>query len=386
MKNPFKIILKKSVSVVRYFKGFFMPVKNIILFESQPDFSDNTVAVFNEMLKRGLNEKYEFIWWVKDKSDKRLPQIKNVRYVEKPANRYTAEFVKVLMSAKCIVGCNKPISKYNNKTKYFYLMHGTPIKSVKSYYSPCKRADYCIAQSEYVRSLSASEMGISERKTVGLGYPRNDVLTIAKKDLHNYFKKDFDKIIVWYPTFRQTVGKVTTGSSISLPVIHDESAAIRLNESAKKRKVILVLKPHFAQDVSRIKDLKLSNIVFINDDFFTEHKISSYEFVGSCDALLTDYSSVYYDYTLCDKPIGLIWEDIDEYRKDPGFAVDIDFMCSGGEKIYSEKELEEFIERIACGVDVLKDKRREIKNLVNFSDDGMNAKRVTDFIVEKAAL
>ena len=386
MRNPFKILLRKSISATRYLKGFFMPVKNIILFESHPDFSDNTKAVFDEMVKRGLNKKYLFIWWVQDKENVQPIDVENVVYTDKANKKNIKEFNKYAIAAKCVINCNKYFVKYNYKTKFFHLTHGSSIKKTRGYCSAGRGVDYCLMQSEFIREVLAYEIDVALKKTVVLGYPRNDVLLNANIDVKKYFDGDFDKIIVWYPTYRQSAKGHITASTISLPVVHDEKTASELNEFAKIKRVLLVLKPHFAQDLSRIKDLKLSNIVFINDEFFTENKITSYEFVGSCDALLTDYSSVYYDYTLCDKPIGLIWEDIDEYRKDPGFAVDIDFMCSGGEKIYSEKELEEFIERISCGVDVLKDKRREIKNLVNYSDDGMNAERVTDFIVKEAAL
>lgn len=386
MKNPFKLLLRKSVSAVRYLQGLFTPVKNIIFFESHPDLADNTKAVFDEMVRRGLNKKYKMVWWVQDKDNPELPHIENVFYVDKKNKENYKEFKKYVFVAKCIINCNKYITKYNFRTKFFHLTHGSPIKKIRGYCSAGRGVDYCFMQSEYIREVFAYQIDVALKKTVVLGYPRNDVLVNSNVNVKKLFDVDCDKIIVWYPTYRQSAKGHITASKIALPIIHDESAAIRLNEFAKERKVLLVLKPHFAQDVSRINDLKLSNIVFINDEFFVKNDISSYEFVGSCDALLTDYSSIYFDYTLCDKPIGLIWEDIDEYRMNPGFAVDIDFMCSGGEKIYSEKDLEDFIDRISCGIDVLKDKRREIKNLVNFSDDGMNAKRVTDFIVKKAAL
>ena len=43
----------------------------------------------------------------------------------------------------------------------------------------------------------------------------------------------------------------------------------------------------------------------INDSFFIDNDITSYELLAACDSMITDYSSVYFDYTLCDKPIGL---------------------------------------------------------------------------------
>ena len=179
---------------------------------------------------------------------------------------------------------------------------------------------------------------------------------------------------------------VMTASTHALPIIHDAETAKRLNEVAEKNNVLIVLKPHFAQDLSYIKDLGLGNIRFIDDSFFTEHGMTSYQFVGSCDALVTDYSSIYYDFTLCDKPIAAIWEDIDEYKQNPGLIENFEYYMKGAEKIYTAEEFEQFISDVACGVDKLKEERNEIKSLANYSTDGKNAARVVDFIIEKAGL
>ena len=161
---------------------------------------------------------------------------------------------------------------------------------------------------------------------------------------------------------------------------------MELNDLAKQMDVLLVLKPHFAQDLSKIKTLDLSNIRFIGDDFFQQHNTTSYAFVAGCDAMITDYSSIYYDYLLCDKPIGLVWEDIDEYRQNPGFAVDLDEMGKGGVKIYNLEQFKEFVKDVATDRDSCADERRRLRDLVNYSTDGKNTQRVTDFIITKASL
>ena len=102
--------------------------------------------------------------------------------------------------------------------------------------------------------------------------------------------------------------------------------------------------------------------------------------------MLTDYSSVYFDYLLCNKPIGLVWEDIDSYRNNPGFALDLDYYMKAAEKIYNVDELSHFIEDVACNRDSLKSEREEINRLANYSCDGENTKRVVDFIIDKAGL
>ena len=54
--------LHKEYWTVR--KGLFRKgkLKNVIVFESKPDISDNTKAVFDEMLRRKLNKRYKLVW------------------------------------------------------------------------------------------------------------------------------------------------------------------------------------------------------------------------------------------------------------------------------------------------------------------------------------
>ena len=87
-----------------------------------------------------------------------------------------------------------------------------------------------------------------------------------------------------------------------------------------------------------------------------------------------------------DKPIGVIWEDIEKYKEDPGFALDLDYYLKGAEKIYTIDELCQFVEEVARGEDKLCNERREIRDIVNSSIDGKNTERVVDFIIKKAKL
>jgi len=363
----------------------FLPVKNIIMFESAPDLSDNSKAVFDEMVARGINNKYKLVWIVKKAPDEAFLSIPNVSYVLSTDTKRIK--LKRLMS-KCFICCNDWLPTMRRGQTSFYLSHGTTIKNLKEYRNDLiRRIDYVLSAAEGVDFLCEREFGAEKAQIFSLGFPRNDVLTTADRDLSPLFPHcDFDKIIVWYPTYRQhSNGAVVSGGS-SLPIIHDSEAAAALNEYAKSKRVLLVLKPHFAQDVSYVKDLGLSNIVFIDDSFFVKNAISSYEFVGSCDALITDYSSIYYDFTLCDKPIALIWEDYEEYKKVPGFADGVDELLCGGEKVYTLSELEDFVGNVAKGVDRLGDKRRLICLKVNHNGDGHSSERVVDFIIDKAEL
>lgn len=363
----------------------FLPLGKFIIFESVPDLSDNSKPIFDRMLELNLDKKYRFIWYVSNKT-KDHPYKDKVIYVDSNSFFHRKQLSYYMLRAKCLISCNRFLPSMISKQKSFYLTHGTALKSVRSYYAVPSNIDYMLVGSNSSKDMMAYELKVDEEKVVPLGFPRNDVLTSAKVNLQHYFDVDFKKIVVWYPTFRQHKNGKKTGSSNALPIVNNVEAAIKLNETAKKAGVLIVMKPHFAQDISYIKDNNLSNIRFITDEFFTENGISSYEFIAGSDAMITDYSSIYYDYLLCDKPIALIWEDIEDYRKDPGFAVDVNYIGKGAEKIYTLSEFENFLIKVSEGIDNFHDERREICEWANYAVDGKNTERVVDFIIEKANL
>lgn len=375
-------IIKKML--IRFLRPF---TKQSIIFESIPIFSDNTKAVFDEMVDRKLYKKYYLVWWIRE--NRYTFYSKNKKFIEFDITSPKSLmglllYISIYDKPICGICCNQMLPRLSKTETLFYLGHGTNIKSTKAYYGISKDIDYYIAESEYFKPIVAREHRFDVNRTVALGYPRNDVFaktSIKKIDMI----KSYKKVIVWYPTYRQHKnGFKTTNSTI--PIIHDDDSAIALNKLCIAQEILLVIKPHFAQDVSYIKNLHLSNIIFIDDQFFINHSITSYEFVASCDALLTDYSSIYYDFMLCDKPIGVIWEDIEDYKVFPGFAVDLSYVMQGAEKIFSLQQLQEFIIDVANDIDKLKMERQEICKIAHYSDDGKNSKRVVDFIIEKANL
>lgn len=368
-------------------------IKPSIVFESKPLYSDNTKAVYDEMVRRGYDKKYRLVWcktwneWgeIKNGQHQSIDPHKRGNITQKIQN------YSVFNRTKCIICCNTFLPSsgderwtFGEGQKSFYLSHGTPLKSTKAYYTSPGGIDYAIAASEDTRPVMAREFSIDLDKYYATGFPRNDVFAREHFDLNKIFESTYRKIIIWYPTYRQSKSIILSGNT--LPIIHDEMFAAQLNSVAKENNVLIVIKPHFIQNTEYLSNIHLSNIRLIDDSFFTEKKISSYEMLASSDALITDYSSVYFDYTLRDKPIAAVWEDIEDYRKNPGFALDVDKYFKGAEKIYTIEDLCAFVQRVAGNEDILQKERREIRDLVNISTDGNNTKRVVDFIIEKASL
>ena len=378
-RNPKQLLKSIYHFLIRPFS------KPTILFESRPFYADNTRPVYDELLRRGLDKNYYLVWVDNDGYPVMLKR--DGAIVSLLGNRFSISKRIRLWSLKyrvsAIICCNRVHFPTDpKKTTVFYLSHGTPMKSLRGYYELPDYIDYVLAASESVAPISVHEFNIDSNKIVALGLPRNDVFAEQGHNIRSMLNTDCEHIIVWYPTYRQHQNGTKTGSNNALPIIYDTDAAKRLDRAARDADTYIVLKPHFAQDLSLIQDLGLQNIRFIDESFFTDHQIISYQFVNSCDALITDYSSIYYDYTLADKPIAVIWDDLEGYRNNPGFAVDLDEYLKGAVKVFNVEELIAFIQDVASGIDRLQDERREIRDIVNYSNDGNNSSRVADYILK----
>lgn len=362
-----------------------MPKKNIVIFESRPDYSDNTRAVFDEMIRRGMNRQYRFFWILEDEDVSKTCPIFQEEHVY-ALNRYGPFTQRLIRGfAKIFISCNRFIPKLTDDQYSIFLAHGAALKDCSNTYNAPEGIDEILCFSDYLAPYDAKNLRFPAENMLPLGYPRNDMLISEKLDVHRFFPDiQFQKCIYWMPTYRQNKSGNASGihSDISMPILYTMDIAQTINDYASSAGVLLIVKPHPAQDVSKISMLHLSHLRFIDHDFLDQHGIINYQLLASVDALITDYSSVYYDYLLTDKPIGLCWDDFDSYNAREGFTVDPNVMMAGGEKIYTPDELCGFIRHVADGEDVLRKERTELKKKIHLYDDGCSTKRVVDYIEE----
>ena len=374
--------IKKKIRIFGKWILNHMPLSNTIIFESAPVYTDNTKAVFEEMVRRGLHRKYNFLWFYmgKDTPPEDVAHVKFMKYP--PDNRLKRLYALYQRcTARALISCNSILPKVREDQYAFFLMHGAALKKVKSHYLVPKELDDILSFSQYLAPLEEACMGCDPTKMCVLGFPRNDILLTSRLDPHELFPdRNFEKLIYWMPTYRQHASGFVDTSSISIPIIYNEQIAEEINRAAQAAGVLVVLKPHFAQDVSRLLEINLSNLVLINDAFLAEHHVMNYELLGKADALLTDYSSVYHDYLLTDRPIGLCWDDYEEFEKREGFVVDVDAVMAAGEKLYTPDDLKGFISRLATGEDVLRAERTAVRNMIHDYQDADSSRRVVDHI------
>ncbi len=355
-----------------------MPQK-YILFESVPPYSDNTWAVYQYLCAHNMLKEYK-LRWVLEKDE--TPRANIPSFVKKDTVLSRLHYKYIATRTKAFIYCNRTQQKVRADQLTINLGHGSCFKSVRGRYSMPKNLDYALIQAPAFEGATRYEHDFSDHTVIAaLGYPRNDdFFEPVSLDRNMLFSQPFKKLLIWYPTYRQHKNGRNIASTITLPLIHDAESAEKINACAAEHGVLIVLKPHFAQDTSYIQKTNLSNLVFIDDTFFATHGIRPYQFLHMSDGLITDFSSVYYDYLLQNKPIALVWEDFEEYKESSGFAVDTNIYCAGGEKVYTVDELCAFITRIAKEQDLLHGVRTGVRDLTNAYCDGNNAQRTAQWV------
>lgn len=375
--------IKKIIKEIFY--NFFKKakIKDIIILESRPYFSDNTKRIYDYLLERKLNEKYKLIWIVEEKKVKKI-NIKNVKLV-KADNKILKYYY--LIHAKYIINCNIELPKVNENTISMNLWHGTLLKNLKDMrLINEKNINYCLCPSKFYQDIYEEQLHIPKEKLLILNNPRNDYLFSNKCDLEKIFGQKFSKYIIWMPTFRNAKfnnnDRVDSNYKFNngIPILQTVDEVEKINEFLKQQDILLVIKPHFVQDMSIFKMKELSNIKIILSEDLINRNIELYEFLGKFDALLTDYSSVYFDYLITNKPIGFTIDDFESYSNGKGFIFDNTLEYMPGMKIKNFEQLQEFFYKIKNNIDEYGEERVKINKLVNTYNDDKNAERVVNFL------
>ena len=364
---------------------FFFPIKNRIVFESNPEFSCNARPVYKEMLHRGINKKYAICWLVEDKN-----KYKNDKSGNKYFNYEEHGFGKIkklyiLITSKVLIFTNRFLIKYRDEQLVVNLMHGSPLKRTHGYieYDTC---DYVITESNFFNKGVSEALEVPYEKTIGLGFPRTDIFGENTNALKKLGIDEKLKVIVWMPTFRKNKNSgIECGElkKLGVPLLDSFESFKVINERLIENNILLVIKLHPAEDTSNMQLCEYSNIFFLNDKDLGKKNVTVYELLSDSTALLTDYSSVYYDYLYMNKPIGLVIDDLEEFNKKNGFVYGNYKDFIKGSYIENLDDFISFIDNIGEGKDVDKEEREWAINRYCGYRDFKATKRVVDFILDK---
>lgn len=375
----------------------FLPMNDEILLESNPDLSCNTYELYRYFLQMGIHKKYKLTWRVRNPHLYTDNKPENVYYIEKYPSSISNKIKNYIRCnrAKISISCNANLPRYKTSRHQLniYLDHGSQLKSMRTkdgMKAPLS-CDYYTSQSKFFVPYHLQEYDINKEQIVCTGLPRDDQFfrennTIIK--IVPEFKK-YKKIVIWAPTFREHRDgyRVDCHSNYpyGLPFVFSEDDINELKLCLEEENVLLLIKPHPAQNIEK---LKMNNSEFIHvvmSEDLSRFNIQINELLAQTDALITDYSSIYYDYLFVKKPIALTLDDYNEYQDEKGFVFDDPLDVLVGEVLYSIDDLCSFIVNVSNEKDLFFEQREALQRKINDYNDGRSTERVYNFIMSEIA-
>ncbi len=327
-----KIIKDLLRSVMLLYKRFLYGIAKLIekvdertvIFEA---FQGRSVAcspkaLYVEMLENEKYEDYILIWALRDAS--RDDVINTVKFE-------SFEYYRCLARAKYwIFNSNtRPFLKPRANQIFVQTWHGTPLKKIgcdvkasgnaltklsdieKIYNGEAKKISYMVSPSDYCTEKFISAFNLKavnkEDCVLTLGYPRNDFLFKVTDEQCKEIKNKLGiledkKVILYAPTFRDNKYSAAEGFKVESYIDFDQA-----KESLGDDYVILFRAHYFIS--GRINFEKYQGFVYDVSDIEDINEL----YVIS-DLLVTDYSSVFFDYANLKRPIVFYMPDLEEYK------------------------------------------------------------------------
>lgn len=282
--------------------------------------------------------------------------------------------------------------------KRIQLWHGFPLKALGHMMKSFKSEGYDVSNkwAEYNHIVSYGQMytdfmcacyGTPANQYWITGMPRNDLLylTDGKTELCELMPDSIGKRVVLYmPTFRQLEHKKSSymqvdGMEEGYIFYWEDFRINRLEQFCEENNIYFVFKLH-PSDASRAKTwyVKSPYIGIMTDEMLGDKCM--YEYLNAADVLVTDYSSVYFDYLLLDRPIVFTDKDVDVYVEQRGLILEpLDFWRPGA-AVHTMDMLEKEIADALGGRDRYQEKRKCLTGLVHRYRDGCSTERLFEMI------
>lgn len=353
-------------------------------------YSCNPKYIHQELLQDERFKDFNFIWALKDTSQ----EIEGARVIKYRSLEY---FYYLAKSKIWISNCKLP-SYCLKKKKQIYIQtwHGTPLKRlahdidvkesqtfyrskmsknemVKSYDDDSKQYNYLISPNSFTTEKYQSCFKVDPEIIKEFGYPRNDFLVNLHQEQIDELKEKLGlpkdkKIILYAPTWRDNS-------------YNNKGYTFELQCDFKKwqhylsKDYVVIFKPHY------LISNKFNNKDFKDFLYLFDANIDINELYAVSDLLITDYSSVFFDYSILDRPILFYMYDLEEYRDNlRGFYLDIEKDLPG-QVVRHEEELFKIIINDMHNFESIKNMRKNFINNYHKSEQGDASKKVINNLI-----
>lgn len=291
-----------------------------ILINAFPDF-DDTVRSFVRVM-RGTDLKLIVLTIEKDA----VPPSWIAGACVKVAYRYSAQGIWFYHRSKFVFFTHGIFSfwKTSPQQKVVNLWHGMPIKKIGlldgKRACDIPRFNYTIAYSDKFRTIISNAFGVVNNRILISPHPRIDGMA-ETAGINQLELPSHEFLSIWLPTYRASrVGDVRVDGDISADIFNAQSDLSDIDELFKIHRCVCIVKPHPMSQANRDLFRKYSNIIFVDDRQLIEIGVTLYQLLGQASFLITDISSVYFDYKYTAQPVIVYCPDFDAYKLSRGFV------------------------------------------------------------------
>jgi CDP-glycerol glycerophosphotransferase len=363
-----------------------LPVdKHMVLYEAYhgKSLTGNPFAIFKGIYSMEEYKNFKHIWVINDFDNIHLEyrNVKNIKFIKV----HSREYVKYLATAKYLINDTSFPSYFQKRSEQVYVntWHGTPLKTLgtdiknskltshKNIQRNLLHSDYLVSPNKFTYQKLLGSHGINNLyngKVLDIGYPRVDSMLFADS---NKVRKALSipqgkRVILYAPTWR---GQVHNENDTSEKLLK-ELEIIKANVSDEY--VVLLKSHYFAYKFFVSKNLEY---LCVPDSMDTN------ELLSVVDILITDYSSIFFDYLPTMKPILFYADDFEEYERDRGFYIDTNTLPGPICKEISEVvECINDIEKVA--VDYEENYEAFLKEYC-YNDNGLATRKFIDIVFKQ---
>ncbi|MBE5957429.1 MAG: hypothetical protein E7254_01000 [Lachnospiraceae bacterium] len=362
--------------------------ENLIFFEANlgKNYTGNPKYLYEYMINHDEYKNFKFVWAYPDVNTDKIPG--NPTIVERGSSDYFYYLAKAKYWVNNILF---PVKEKRHDTIYLQTWHGTPLKKLGfdiecegpekqafgNLYKESLNWDYFLTDNDYGEEKLVNAFRF-KKHVIKKGYPINDIYHVdelknrAVEKLHKeYPVTEKKQVILYAPTWRDLQGDYVRGYDFSLPFDVEE-----LYQKFSDKYVILVKLHHLIADSLEIDEKYKDFLINVSD------KEDVMELLCVTDVLITDYSSVFYDFASAKKPILFYMYDLDEYINETrGLYVGVETLP--GPIIEDKSSLVEAIENIQQYTYDNSEKLRDFCRDMAKYCKGTSCKDVLDIVIKK---
>lgn len=246
--------------------------------------------------------------------------------------RNSKEYCRYLATAKYLMTDNSFPPYFNKRSSqvFFNTWHGTPLKTLgksdKSNYASLANiqknylmSDYALFPNEFTKNVFMKDYDLEhifKGKSLIANYPRNYVFYDAEqgREMKKSLGCEDKQLIAYMPTWRGTGRTADTEAQL-----HETMGILKEFDAKLSDGQVLLVNLHFLLS-SQIDCSEFSHISAFPAQYDT------YEVLNACDTLITDYSSVFFDFAVTEKQIILFAYDSEKYLASRGTYIDFESL------------------------------------------------------------